>query len=201
MIKIFKLLTFILIVVACNQSKKESEKSHSETRWEKENKLDSLNHNEAIKLSKNNNAIIGWDTVDHFTYYLQELFNQKTRPISFIGKINDITKKDSFYILKISSSNSSNYKTYDAEISVNTSMFDKLKTQLEPKEFTEGCFNFQVNNITSNNPILKSETESPTDNAEDVESYLTSDFEETLIKFHGKLIDYYLYPQPKDDEN
>ena len=177
-------ITFLtVLLISCGDSKKESEKipekSSYEIRHDKQKLLDSLNKNEASKLTNNYNAIVGWDTVNHFTFYLQELFEKEKRPISFIGIIIDVIKKDTSYVLKVISSN----MTFNAEISVTKELFNKLNPLLQEKEIIEGCFIFKVTNITSNNSILESEIDPNGDNA--------------LLKFHGKLIDFCLYDRLK----
>lgn len=185
------LVIISFIIVSCGQKKKE-------IRYERQNQLDTLNLFEAEKLSKNSNAIIGWDTAENFTYSLQETFESSSRPISFIGVIKDILKKDSTYFLKVVSSNPQSYKSFIAEISVNAIIFKELKSKLDTKEENEGCFIFQVTKISSHQPILKSEIESDGDNVENTSSYLTLDFDETLIKFQGKLVTYFLYNRVKE---
>lgn len=192
-------LLTLFVIISCDESKKEPEKNQSEIRQEKQDKLDTLNLNEANKLSISSHAIIGWDTTKHFTYSLQELFENGTRPISFIGRIKDIVKKDTFYILKVTSSNSPSDKNFIAEISITANILSELKAHLDPNEDNEGCFIFQVTKISSSIPILKSEIETSGDNVEDASSYLTLDFNETLIRFQGELLTYYLYNQIKED--
>ena len=203
MTKIIKQLFLLLpiFVVSCSNSKKEPEKSKYDIQKEQQANLDTLNLKEGEKISNSHNAIVGWDTAEKFTFYLQELFENSSRPISFIGEIKDIIKKDSNYILKVMNSNSLSYKRFNAEISVAPSMFQELKSQLQLKTDYQGCFIFQVKKISSSQPILNSEIDSNGDNVEDASSYITFDFDETLIKFQGKLIAYYLYAQLKKHED
>lgn len=185
-------------MVSCGQEKdgKEPPKEKWEISYEMQKQLDTVNLFETEKLSKNSNAITGWDTTENFTFYLQETFENTHRPISFIGEIKDIVKKDSIYLLKVSSSNS--HKDFIAEISINATMFQELKSKLDPTEENEGCFIFQVTKISSHLPVLKSEIEASGDNVEDASSYLTLDFDEMVIKFQGKLVAYFLYNRLKE---
>lgn len=84
-------------------------------------------------------------------------------------------------------------KYFIAEITVNANMFQALKSKLDSKERNEGCFIFQVTKVSSHLPILKSELESNGDNVEDASSYLTLDFDESLVKLQGKLVAYFFY--------
>lgn len=192
-------LLTLLVFVSCSNSDKKSEKSDFQIRWDKQEKLDTLNFNEAQKLSNLSNAIMGWDTTENFTYSLQELLNGEAKPISFIGAIKDIVKTDNTYLLKVVNTNSKSSKNYIAEISVTANIFQSLKLKLDPKETNEGCFIFQVTKVSSHLPILSSEIESDGENVEDASSYLTLDFNERLVKLQGKLITYFLYDRLKED--
>ncbi len=193
------LVIVILIFTSCGHQKKEDK---WRIRSEKESQLDTLNILESQKLSKRLNSIIDWDTAEKFTYDLQELFENNSRPISFMGFVDDIIKRDSTYILKVENSNFpvNKYFYFIAEISVNFTVFQELKLKLDPTERNEGCFIFQVTKLSSQHPLLKSEIESNGQNVEDASSYVTYDFGETLIKFQGRLVDYFIYNRLKDDE-
>lgn len=197
-----KLLFLIttLCIASCGQEKKEEPKDKWEVRYNKQKQLDTLNLTDAEKLAKSSNANIGWDTTETFTYSLQELIESDQRPISFIGEIKDVIKKDSLYILKVVNTNSQSSKNYIAEISVSATTFQAIKSKLDPKESNEGCFIFQVTKVSSHLPILKSEIESNGDNVEDASSYLTLDFDESLVKLQGKLLTYFLYDRLKEDD-
>lgn len=200
MIKAFQLIIFISAIASCGESQKETEKDKYQIRQEKQNDLDTLNTNEAKRVSKTFNAVSNWDTTNYYTYSLQELFESDTRPVSFIGEIKDIIKKDSVFILKVVNTNSIISKNFIAEIIVNASLFKTLKQKLSLRERNEGCFIFQVIKITSHLPILKSEVESNGNNGEDASSHLTLDFDESLVKIQGRLLGYYLYEHLKDDD-
>ena len=86
-----------------------------------------------------------------------------------------------------------------AEISVSANIFQAIKSKLDAKENNEGCFIFQVTKVSSHLPILKSEIESNGGNVEDASSYLTLDFDESLVKIQGKLITYFLYDRLKEE--
>lgn len=199
----FKKLLFVITLVSiasCGQEKKEPPKDKWEVRYDKQKQLDTLNLTDAEKFAKSSNANIGWDTIETFTYSLQESIESDQRPIAFIGIIKDVIKKDSLYILKVLNTNSQSSKNYIAEISVSETTFQAIKSKLDPKESNEGCFIFQVAKVSSHLPILKSEIESNGDNVEDASSYLTLDFDESLIKLQGKLVTYFLYNRLKEDD-
>jgi hypothetical protein len=190
----------MLFFVSCSDVKKEPEKDEYEIKYEKQNQLDTLNEKETAKLSTHYNAVTGWDTTEQFTYSLQETFQRSHQPISFVGTINDIVKKDSSYILQVYSNSYKAYKNYNAEIFVSPSMFNKFQQILKEKKANEGCFIFEVKNISLSNPVLNSEVDPEGDNIEDASSHITLDFDEALITFRGTLVDYFLYDQLKNGE-
>lgn len=202
MISFPKLLFVIttLCIASCGQEKKEAPKGKWEVRYDKQKQLDTLNLTDAEKLAKSSNANTGWNTIETFSYTLQESIESDQRPISFIGEIKDVIKKDSSYILKVVNTNSKSSKNYIAEISVSATTFQAIKSKLDPKETNEGCFIFHVIKVSSHLPILKSEIESNGDNVEDASSYLTLDFDESLVKLQGKLVTYFLYDRLKEDD-
>ena len=208
MTKLIKqLIPFItLCLIACNEDKKDDvketiEKNKSESRTDKRNALDSLNKIAVDKLIENYKAVKDWDTAECFTYTLQEKFDKNSNPISFIGEINDITKKDSVYILKLTSTHTSYFTNFTAQISVNPSVFEELKLHITRTKYrNEGCFIFKVNAINTYLPTLKSVVDKNGDNSEDATSSLSLDFDEKVLEFKGNLISYYLYKDLKDDD-
>lgn len=201
MTKSILITALALIILSCNEEKKEPSKSDYEIRWEKQKQLDTLNLNRAYQFASKYNASFGWDTTLNFTYFLQEQFENTNQPVSFIGEVKDVLKNDTSFVLKIASTNSISYHSFIAEVSVSPSLFKEMQPLLKASESNEGCFIFNTTKITSNQPILKSEIESNGQNVEDATSYLTLDFDENLVKFKGKLIAYYLYERlNKDDE-
>ena len=194
------LIIIALFIISCGQEKKEPTTEKGEVSYDEQKQLDSLNLIETGKISKSSNAIMGWDTAEHFTYSIQELFETGARPISFIGVIKDIIKKDSTYILNVVGSNSQSNKTFIAEISVNTTMFQELKSKLHRAEDNEGCFIFIPTRIKSSSKLAISSYVSHDFDAETVEeandnasSELTYDFGDVLLFFKGKMINFYLY--------
>jgi hypothetical protein len=197
--KTLLLLMLSTYFVSCGH--KETKKEEWEIKYDKEKELDSLNQLKSSELSLQRSAISGWDTSKLYTYQLQEIFSSEGKPIAFIGNINDIIKKDSIYILKIYGSTRNSTKTYIAEITANISQLDELKKQFNPhKHKQKGCFIFKVVKIQSIYPKLSSEVETDGPDVDDASSYLTFNFDETLIQFKGILIDYYLFKEIQDSD-
>ena len=211
MINFTKSVLFFLTItlISCGEKKEANkDKMRSDIRA----KLDIKNKQESILLSEKQNAITGWDTTERYTYQLQELFTSNSNPISYTGIINDIIKKDSTYTLKLYSSHYySYYKKFIAEVELSYSMLQEiLKKQLESKKsMNKGCFIFKVTKIEATSPKLTADIDfgSSSDedpslfNRDDASSYLTFDYDQTLIKLKGKLIAFYLYERPKDIDN
>lgn len=199
--KTYQLILLILTICSCGQFKKEPTKSKYEILFDKQKHLDTLNQNEAEKLSKSINANNGWETIGKFTYALQDSLESDPRPISFTGRIKDIIKKDSLYILKVVNTRRTFFKKYVAEISVDKDAFQILKSKLNSNKENEGCFIFQVRKVSSYLPILKSEIDFSSEDIEDASSYLTLDFDESLVKLQGKLVTYFLYEHAKEEDD
>ena len=193
------LLLLLLGVGFCSCDKKEKRKTSYEIEREIQKRIDTFNQTQATKLIEKQNAIVGWDSLNQYTYLLQELFESGNRPISFIGDIRDIIIKDSGYVLKLSNYSTTNYKTCIAEVSLSNITFLELKKQLKIGNDETGCFIFKVNRVSSHFPMLSTEVESDGPNVEDARSYLTYDFNDMLIKIEGVLIDYYLYKRPEEE--
>lgn len=190
------LLIVTLVLASCGEEKKDSPKEKLEIEENKQKQLDSANLMEVKKISMLSNAIVGWDTTVNFTYFLQESLESNQRPISFIGYIKDVIKKDSLYILKVINTNS--IKNIIAEISVSANTFQTIKLKLNSSEWSSGCFIFHVVKVSSYFPMLKSEIDSYGQNDEDATSKLTYDFSESLIKLQGKLDTCFFYDHLKE---
>lgn len=187
------LAALALYIFACKQEIKEKTNENWEIDYDNRKRVDSLNLLNSEKIIKISNANTSWDTLETFTYELQELFESDKRPISFTGIIKDIIKKDSSYILKVINTTFKTTNYHVAEINVSANIFKEIQSKLDPNQINKGCFIFNVTKTTSHIPLLKSEIEKNNDNAEDASSDLTFDFSESLIKLEGRLINYYIY--------
>jgi hypothetical protein len=193
----------ILFLISCRQSGKADKLS----KFEKRKQLESFNLKNAIKLSEKSNAVFGWDTTGGFTYAIQEKFEGGNKSMPFIGWIRDIIKEDSNYVLKVSQSFSQTpnnfldwnvYTTFAAEILVPQDIFYSLKIAIDERKSLEGCFIIRVNSIKESHPILSSEVDPDGPDIEDASSYITLDFEQSLVVVKGTLSDFYLYDKLAD---
>lgn len=197
MIKQFGLsitLFTIILLTSCGKSDKEI-KELKELKEVKEavvkqkiEKLKTKNKKAIINLSKKYNAVSGWDTLEVYTYLYQEMFIDQRKPISFEGRLNDITKTDSTYFLKVWNSKNRSYnKNSMALISLSRQNFVEFQKILKSNSHTdEGCFVFKVSKIVSGYPEITSDDEL---RSIDFNSYFN--FYNLLI-FKGELIDFYL---------
>ena len=205
----YKLLIYLTVIffASCNDTKKESEKSKYEIRWDKQEQLDTLNQNEAFILSKKFHAITGKDSTIKFTYQIQELAKRYNKPISFTGNINDIMLQDSNYVLKIYGRFGK--KECFANIFVSPQQFYELNKQLDLKSSrNKACFIFNPTSIKTSSMLTIDSELSTDDNAETVEdananasSELTYDFHEALLFLKGNLIDFYVYKKLPEDND
>jgi len=192
------LLLLTIILASCGgYSKKEPPKEDWQIRHEKRKQLDTLNKNEAGNLSQQHNAIIGWDTLTEYTYQLQDLIATDSR-LSFTGDITDIIKKDSNYVLRVIGSyiysHAFSNRTYLAEILVSPSKFREINILLADKKHSnEACFIFNCNKVISSSKLALDSEVSGSETEGDLSSYLTYDFDETLVILQGEIIDYYVY--------
>ena len=73
------------------------------------------------------------------------------------------------------------------------SQFENIKHKISADEYNEGCFIFKAQKFSSYTPILASEIEPDGQNVDDASSYLTFDFNESLIKLEGTLINFFIF--------
>lgn len=148
--------------------------------------------NVITQLASKYHAQTDWDSPTKFSYEYQESFNKK--PILFKGKIYDILKKDSSYVLKVMDERIDSSKNFLALIKVTQSQFDTL---IKKRKSNTGAFIINVSEVTSSNPKVVTEEET---GGEDESSSTVSFLSESndISIFNGKLIDLYLI---KDENN
>lgn len=180
-------------IFSCKEKKKETSKPAWKISLEKEKHLDSLNKDQYKLLSAKYEALIISDTISRYTFQLQDLIKENAKPISIWGRIRDITKKESSYILLITGR--IDLKRYSGSIILSNEQFDKLYEQIKSDSSSkEGCFILTPTNITSSTLLtLASETNSShAETVDDVSSTIIYDFQKVLLLINGKLIDFYL---------
>lgn len=187
------LLTIVLLI-SCGKSDQQVKEEKEAIVKQKNEQLNITNEKAIINLSQKYGAISGWDTLEYYTYLYQEMFIDQRKPICFEGELNDITKTDSTYYLKVRNTSWHYNKNYIAQISLSSQNFIEFQKILKSKNHTnEGSFVFKVSKIISASPEISSDSEL---GGEDSYSFLVYDFDQTLLIFKGELIDFYLNETP-----
>src|ERR1017187_6365446 len=156
---------------------------------------DSINKYESTILARKYNASSGWDTTETFSYQLQERFDAGSRIVAFTGRVIDIIKKDTNYILKVDGDYSES--NYFAEIVLPQNEFngynETLFSKLHPRDGRDVCFILKNVKVRSTHFLTTdSKIDDPIE-GEEPSSYLNYDFGGTLFIFKGDLADFYLY--------
>ncbi len=192
---------FFSAIILLTSSCKSEQEIEEEVINQKKKQLKSANEKEISDLNEKYNAISSWDSLETFTYVLQEKFIDENKPISFQGKITDLSKSDSTYLLKVRKTSDWSYKwNYIALISLSKEKFIELKKILESSNHSnEGCFIFKVSKIASpfgkikSYPLVDENTGISSSNEySDSELHLDFNFYDKLLIFQGDLIDFHL---------
>ena len=184
------ILSAIILLAGCGKSEQKTKEEKEVIVKQKREQLKTTNEKAIADLTLKYSSISGWDSLETFTYVLQEMFIDEKKPISFEGELKDITKSDTTYFLKVHNTGWHYNRNYIALISLTAEKFTLLKTKLKSTNHSsEGCFIFKVSKISSATPEIKSDFEL---DGEDSYSYLSYDFDETLLIFKGELVDFYL---------
>ncbi len=207
-------LTLTFVSCGSDEPTKEQPKEKWEIEFNEQMSIDSLNKTDVINLSKKHDAILGWDTSLIYTYQLQNLLSTNKKPLTFIGKIKDIIKKDSNYIIFATSSwtpfmvslyyihtNSFSNKDYLAEFTVPSSKFEEMSSLLSPeKEAKEVCFIFNCDKVISSSKIaLDIQNSGSEAEKNNFSSEQALSLDKTLVILKGEILDFYLYKNKKED--
>lgn len=139
-------------------------------------KIENINKEAIQKLVENHKAILGWDTMFRYTSELQDFIKSSNRPVALIGRITDIVKKDSLYILEIAvNQRGSPLDAAISEIRIDSLRLQELKKHITDDFSKETAFVIQVKKIGKSRPTDEDE----------------SDWE--YIHFEGEMIDYYIF--------
>ena len=179
----------LTIFLSCNTEKKEIPKEKKQTSYEIQNQLDSINDISANSFARKYNAISGSDINLGFTYQIEDSIRSSGKPISIIGQISDIVRKDSNMIFTIKGYFSE--KKCISEIMVTSEQFNDFFKSIKPKnDYATYCFIIHLNKISSKS-LLTIKTEG--------EDQLDYNFNKQILLASGKLINIYKYKQI--DEN
>jgi hypothetical protein len=143
---------------------------------------------DAVKeaLVKKYNAVADWDSSDSYTSYFQKKFIEQKQLMLFQGRIYDIVKDDSVYIVKVMDERKDADHNFLALITFTS---EELNEKLTDNKSTEGVFVIGVYNVTSSNPSVKEDEASDGDDHSYTYTHLSDDADHMLTVFRGKMID------------
>lgn len=180
----------LFIFVSCNSEKKEIPKERKLTSYEIQNQLDSINDISANEFARKYNAISGLDIDLGFTYQIEDSIHSSGKPISIIGQISDIVRKDSNMIFTIKGYFSE--KKCISEILVTSEQFnDFFKITKPQNDYATYCFIINLNKISSKSLLsIKAEGE----------DQLDYNFNKQILLASGKLINMYKYKEIEENK-
>jgi hypothetical protein len=210
--KAFFLIMFATLLFACGKSEQDV-KAEREIAMEQERKdFITLNETRINDLATKYKALSRWDTLKLFTYRFQEILVDSCKLINFEGVIKDILKLDSTFIVKIHCSKSAfSSSSYDfdrflssmsigedgsiiGEFKIIETQIKRIQNLLQSKKHSrKGAFICKVSNILTAYPAIKSNFEP---DGESSYSYLSLDFDESLMILKGEVVDFYLEEIP-----
>jgi len=143
---------------------------------------------EAVKgaLLKKYNAVADWDSSNSYTSYFQRRFIEQKQLMLFQGRIYDIVKNDSVYIVKVMDERKDADHNFLALITFTPKELDE---KFIDDKSTDGVFVIRVYNVTSSNPSIKEEEASDGDDHSYTYTHLSDDADHMLTVFRGKMID------------
>ena len=145
-----------------------------------------------LELATKYNADVDWDSIPLYSFHYQEMFIEQNKPMIFAGRIYDIEKKDSNYVVKVLDERENASQNFLALVSITPQQFNEVYSR---NKSTRGIFVIQVSKVFSSNPSIKEDEEEDGDE-EDRHTYtfthLSDDGDQMLTIFRGKLIDFRL---------
>ncbi len=167
----------IFILLSCKEVKRKNDKDDENSKLAKE-------------LVSRYNAITDWDTTLLFTFQYQKMFIEENNLMFFKGRIFDIIKKDSNYVIKVLDEREDASHNFLALITATSEQLDAL---YKDDKSTKGVFIIKVTNVTSSMPSIKQDEGNVVDSDGDDQTYtfthLSDDADQMITIFRGKMID------------
>ena len=138
------------------------------------------------RLSKKYNAVSNWDTTRGFTSFYQRKFIEQGKLMLFSGRIYDIVKRDSDYVVKVLDDRKDADHNFLAVITFSSK---ELDDKLTDDKSTSGVFVIRIMSITTSDPSIKEEEESDGDDRSVTYSHLSDDADKMITIFRGKMVD------------
>jgi hypothetical protein len=180
----------IPMIQSCGKTPAQREKEEKEKKEQDQIKKRDTKRQRTMDFSNRYRAITGWDTLNLYTYELQDMVVGKDRPLMFSGYVQDIIKIDSVYLLEIKHYDEDYERDYLARITTNKTMLNELRRHLKTDTLSStGSFIINVSNIKTQSPELVGRT---SEEGENSYGYLDFDFEEKLLIIEGTLLDFKL---------
>ena len=160
------------ILFSCGDSKKES----TEEKYGKEVK----------ELVAKYNADTTWDTTVAYTSYYQKKFIEQNKLMLFRGRIYDMVKVDSNYVVKVMDEREDAVHNFLALITFTP---EQLDATLTDDKSSRGVFVIKVTKITSSNPSIKEDEASDGDDHTYTYTHLSDDEDQMITIVTGKMVD------------
>jgi hypothetical protein len=143
-------------------------------------------NNEVInQLAAKYGTVADWDTSLSYTSHYQKMFIEDKKLLLFNGRIYDIVKEDSSYIVKVLDEREDAIHNFLAVISFT---HQQIAAMLEIKESDSGIFVIQVSKVTTSNPSIRVD-EASDGESESSYTHLSDDADQMITVFKGKIID------------
>lgn len=146
------------------------------------NKSDKIAKDFALKY----NAATDWDTTASYTSHFQKMFIAENKPMLFQGRIYDIVKEDSNYIVKVLDEREDATHNFLAIITFTPQQLDAVYTG---KKSATGVFVIKISKVKTSNPSIKEDEESDGEDNTYTYTHLSDDADQMLTIFKGNLID------------
>jgi hypothetical protein len=137
------------------------------------------------------NAVNNWDTTASYTSHFQKMFIEQNKLMVFRGRIYDIVKMDSNYIVKVLDERTDATHNFLAIITFSSQQLDAVYTD---EKSATGIFVIKVSKVTSSNPSIKEDEESDGDDHTYTYNHLSDDRDQMITIFTGTAIACHLEP-------
>lgn len=174
--KYLRILFLGAVLTSCNNSKSKSS-------------ISVQNETAENILIKKYDAVSNSDSAYQCSINYQETFITEKKLMLFKGRIYDIMKTDTNYLLKVLDEREDSPQNFLALITCDE---QQLKKIYDDGTTTRGAFVIQVSKVTSSNPSIKMEEASDGDDNTYTYSHLSDDKHQMIFIFKAKLIDFHL---------
>ena len=131
-------------------------------------KIEMIAKNLAVKY----NAVTNWDTIACYTSHFQNMFISKNKLMLFKGRIYDIIKVDSNYVVKVLDEREDATHNFLAVITFSSHQLDAVYTN---EKSATGVFIIKVSKVTTSNPSIKEDEASHGDDGTYTYTHLSDD--------------------------